>query len=126
MDALAKVVRLDRDAVRRANVVPDSFDSRGFALMGPAVNNGRIDHSPIAELVRRVTDRTSSPNEAVKILRRGPRACQDDDAIANAQPRSAVATLAMRDTFDIVAPNAAPPSPRSDARHRAAGRRHMR
>ncbi len=70
---------------------------------------GRWQGKPMAQLVREVMERASSLDEAVEIMRRGPRTCEYYYVIADGRRRSAVAIRATPDTFETVGPGEAHP-----------------
>lgn len=70
---------------------------------------GRWHGKPMAQLVREVMERASSLDEAVEIMRRGPRTCEYYYVIADGRRRSAIAIRATPDTFETVGPGEAHP-----------------
>ena len=65
---------------------------------------GNWDGKPMAQLVREVMERASTLDEAVAIMRRGPRTCEYYYVISDAKTKTAVGVAATPTTFDLVQP----------------------
>jgi hypothetical protein len=65
---------------------------------------GRWDGKPMAELVREVMEKANTLNEAVEIMRKGPRTCEYYYVISDAKSKRAVGIAATPDTFDVILP----------------------
>jgi hypothetical protein len=65
---------------------------------------GNWDGKPMAQLVREVMEKASTLDEAVEIMRRGPRTCEYYYVIADGRARSAVGIKATPEIFDVVRP----------------------
>ncbi len=70
---------------------------------------GRWDGKPMAQLVREVMEKASTLDEAVEIMRRGPRTCEYYYVIADGNSKRAVGIAATPDTFEVVKPGEAHP-----------------
>ncbi len=67
---------------------------------------GRWDGKPMAQLVREVMERADTLDEAVEILRRGPRTCEYYYVVSDAKTMRAVGVRATPDEFETVAAGA--------------------
>ncbi|HEY2951309.1 MAG TPA: C45 family peptidase [Verrucomicrobiae bacterium] len=88
---------------------------------------GNWDGKPMAQLVREVMEKASTLDEAVEIMRRGPRTCEYYYVISDAKSKRAVGIAATPTTFEIVKPNEAHPQlpdPVKDAVLMSAGDRY--
>ncbi len=65
---------------------------------------GNWDGKPMAELVREVMEKASTLDEAVEIMRKGPRTCEYYYVISDAKSRKAVGIAATPTTFETVWP----------------------
>src|SRR4051812_25487876 len=65
---------------------------------------GNWDGKPMAELVRQVMEKASTLDEAVEIMRKGPRTCEYYYVISDAKTKKAVGIAATAKTFDVVLP----------------------
>ncbi len=65
---------------------------------------GLWDGKPMAQLVREVMEKASTLDEAVEIMRRGPRTCEYYYVIADGNTRRAVGIAATPETFEVVQP----------------------
>jgi isopenicillin-N N-acyltransferase like protein len=65
---------------------------------------GNWDGKPMAELVREVMEKADTLDEAIEIMRKGPRTCQYYYVISDAKSHRAVGIAATPETFDIVLP----------------------
>jgi len=70
---------------------------------------GKWQGKPMAELVREVMEKASTLDEAVEIMRRGPRTCEYYYVIADGKTHTAVGIAATPDTFEVVLPGTAHP-----------------
>lgn len=70
---------------------------------------GHWDGKPMAQLVREVMEKASTLDEAVDLMRRGPRTCEYYYVIADGNTRRAVGIAATPDTFEVVHPGEAHP-----------------
>jgi len=70
---------------------------------------GQWDGKPMAQLVREVMEKASTLDEAVEIMRRGPRTCEYYYVISDAKSRRAVGIAATPEKFELVWPGAAHP-----------------
>lgn len=70
---------------------------------------GHWDGKPMAQLVREVMEKASTLDEAVEIMRRGPRTCEYYYVIADGNTKRAVGIAATPDTFEVVKPGEAHP-----------------
>jgi hypothetical protein len=70
---------------------------------------GNWDGKPMAQLVREVMEKAATLDEAVAIMRRGPRTCEYYYVIADGNSRQAVGIAATPDTFEVVRPGEAHP-----------------
>lgn len=65
---------------------------------------GNWDGKPMAQLVREVMEKASTLDEAVEIMRRGPRTCEYFYVIADGRNHTAVGIAATPDIFEVVRP----------------------
>jgi outer membrane lipoprotein-sorting protein len=65
---------------------------------------GRWDGKPMAELVREVMEKANTLDEAVEIMRKGPRTCEYYYVISDAKSKRAVGIAATPDKFDVIQP----------------------
>jgi hypothetical protein len=65
---------------------------------------GHWDGKPMAQLVREVMEKASTLEEAVEIMRRGPRTCEYYYVISDGKTRRAVGIAATPDQFETVWP----------------------
>jgi outer membrane lipoprotein-sorting protein len=65
---------------------------------------GNWDGKPMAELVREVMEKANTLDEAVEIMRKGPRTCQYYYVISDAKSNRAVGIAATPDKFETIAP----------------------
>ncbi|HUR45089.1 MAG TPA: C45 family peptidase [Candidatus Saccharimonadales bacterium] len=65
---------------------------------------GNWDGKPMAELVREVMEKASTLEEAVEIMRKGPRTCEYYYVISDAKSKKAVGIAATPTTFETVWP----------------------
>jgi isopenicillin-N N-acyltransferase like protein len=70
---------------------------------------GKWQGKPMAQLVREVMEKASTLEEAVEIMRRGPRTCAYYYVIADGNSHTAVGIAATPDAFEVVLPGAAHP-----------------
>lgn len=70
---------------------------------------GNWDGKPMAELLREVMERASTLDEAVDIMRRGPRTCEYYYVISDAKTKRAVGIAATPSRFEVVQPGQAHP-----------------
>jgi hypothetical protein len=70
---------------------------------------GHWDGKPMAQLVREVMEKASTLDEAVEIMRRGPRTCEYYYVIADGNSKRAVGIAATPDKFEVVRPGEAHP-----------------
>lgn len=63
---------------------------------------GNWDGKPMAQLLREVMEKASTLDEAIEILRRGPRTCEYFYVIADGKSRDAVGIAATPDTFEVI------------------------
>lgn len=68
---------------------------------------GNWDGKPMAQLLREVMEKSSTLDEAVAILRRGPRTCEYYYVIADGRSGKAVGIAATPTTFEVVEPGVA-------------------
>jgi hypothetical protein len=88
---------------------------------------GDWDGKPMAQLVREVMEKAGTLDEAVAILRRGPRTCEYYYVISDAKSKQAVGVAATPETFEIVRPgegNPRLPHPMKDTVLMSAGERY--
>lgn len=70
---------------------------------------GNWDGKPMAELLREVMEKASTLDEAIEIMRRGPRTCEYYYVIADAKTKRAVGIKATPTVFEIVEPGGSHP-----------------
>lgn len=63
---------------------------------------GNWDGKPMAQLVREVMERANTIDEAVEIMRKGPRTCEYYYVISDAKSRRAVGIAATPTKFDVI------------------------
>ncbi|MFM8470237.1 MAG: C45 family autoproteolytic acyltransferase/hydrolase [Limisphaerales bacterium] len=88
---------------------------------------GQWDGKPMAQLIREVMEKASTLDEAVAIMRRGPRTCEYYYVIADGKAKRAVGIAATPTKFEVVLPNQAHPQlphPVKDAVLMSAGERY--
>jgi outer membrane lipoprotein-sorting protein len=70
---------------------------------------GRWDGKPMAELLREVMEKASTLEEAVAILRKGPRTCEYYYVVSDAKTKQAVGIAATPDKFETIEPGQSHP-----------------
>ncbi len=70
---------------------------------------GQWQGKPMAQLVREVMEKSSTLDEAVEIMRRGPRTCEYYYVIADGNAHTAVGIAATPDKFEVVLPGTSHP-----------------
>jgi hypothetical protein len=70
---------------------------------------GHWDGKPMAQLLREVMERASTLDEAIDILRRGPRTCEYYYVVADGKTHRAVGIAATPEKFEVVGPGEAHP-----------------
>jgi hypothetical protein len=70
---------------------------------------GKWDGKPMAQLVREVMEQADTLEEAVEIMRRGPRTCEYYYVIADGNSRRAVGIAATPESFEVVQPGQSHP-----------------
>jgi outer membrane lipoprotein-sorting protein len=65
---------------------------------------GHWDGKPMAELVREVMEKANTLDEAVEIMRKGPRTCEYYFVISDAKSNRAVGIAATADKFETISP----------------------
>jgi hypothetical protein len=87
-----------------------AMNERGVAIgeMGGR-GEGQWDGKPMAHLVREVAERAATLDEAVAILRKGPRTCEYYYVISEGRTRRAVGIGATPDRFETVRPGGTHP-----------------
>jgi len=70
---------------------------------------GHWDGKPMAQLLRQVMEQADTLDEAVEIMRRGPRTCEYYYVIADGKSKRAVGIAATPTTFELVQPGTAHP-----------------
>ena len=70
---------------------------------------GNWDGKPMAQLVREVMEKANTIDEAVAIMRKGPRTCEYFYVISDAKSKTAVGIAATPTTFEVVKPGEAHP-----------------
>ena len=66
---------------------------------------GQWDGKPMAQLLREVMEQAGTLEEAVEILRRGPRTCEYYYVVSDGKTKRAVGIAATPTTFEVVLPN---------------------
>ncbi len=87
-----------------------AMNEKGVAIgeMGGR-GEGHWDGKPMAQLVREVAERAATLDEAVAIMRKGPRTCEYYYVISDGKTRRAVGVAATPDRFETVGPGEAHP-----------------
>ena len=88
---------------------------------------GNWDGKPMAQLVREVMEKANTLDEAVALMRKGPRTCEYYYVIADAKTKTAVGIAATPTVFEVVKPGQADarlPHPVEDAVLLSAGDRY--
>ncbi|MEI7935739.1 MAG: C45 family autoproteolytic acyltransferase/hydrolase [Verrucomicrobiota bacterium] len=88
---------------------------------------GNWDGKPMAELVREVMEKANTLDEAVEIMRKGPRTCEYYYVISDAKNNSAVGIAATPDKFQVIKPGESHellPNPSKDTVLMSAGDRY--
>jgi hypothetical protein len=70
---------------------------------------GNWDGKPMAQLVREVMEKADSLEEAVELMRTGPRTCEYFYVLADGKQRKAVGIAATPTTFEVIKPGEAHP-----------------
>ncbi len=70
---------------------------------------GNWDGKPMAQLVREVMEKANTLEEAVEIMRKGPRTCEYYYVISDAKSKKAIGIAATPEKFETVLPNQAHP-----------------
>jgi hypothetical protein len=70
---------------------------------------GNWDGKPMAELVREVMEKANTLDEAVEIMRKGPRTCEYYYVISDSKNNSAVGIAATPDKFEVIKPGESHP-----------------
>jgi len=70
---------------------------------------GNWDGKPMAQLLREVMEKANTLEEALEIMRKGPRTCEYYYVLSDAKARKAVGIAATPDKFEIVLPGQAHP-----------------
>jgi hypothetical protein len=70
---------------------------------------GNWDGKPMAQLVREVMENAATLDEAVEIMRRGPRTCEYYYVIADGKNHTAVGIAATPDQFEVIHPGESHP-----------------
>ena len=70
---------------------------------------GRWDGKPMAQLVREVMEKASTLDEAIEIMRKGPRTCEYYYVISDAKTKRAVGIAATPDKFETIWPGKSHP-----------------
>lgn len=70
---------------------------------------GQWDGKPMAELVREVMEKANTLEEAVEIMRKGPRTCEYYYVISDAKSKRAVGIASTPDTFETIWPGQSHP-----------------
>jgi len=70
---------------------------------------GNWDGKPMAQLVREVMEKANTLDEAVVIMRKGPRTCEYYYVIADAKTKRAVGIAATPDKFEVIEAGASDP-----------------
>jgi hypothetical protein len=87
-----------------------AMNEKGIAIgeMGGG-GEGEWDGKPMAELMREVMERASTLDEAVAIMRKGPRTCQYYYVISDGKSKAAVGIAATPGLFEVVKPGQSHP-----------------
>jgi outer membrane lipoprotein-sorting protein len=88
---------------------------------------GRWDGKPMAQLVREVMEKAGTLDEAIDIMRKGPRTCEYYYVISDGNTKRAAGIAATPDTFEVIKPGEAHPQlphPIKDAVLMSAGDRY--
>jgi isopenicillin-N N-acyltransferase like protein len=70
---------------------------------------GKWDGKPMAQLVREVMEKAGTLDEAVNIMRKGPRTCEYYYVISDGKTKQAVGIAATPDSFETIAPGQSHP-----------------
>jgi len=70
---------------------------------------GNWDGKPMAQLVREVMEKANTLDEAVAIMRTGPRTCEYYYVISDGKTKDAVGVAATPDTFEVIKPGQSHP-----------------
>ena len=70
---------------------------------------GNWDGKPMAQLLREVMERSSTLDQAVEIMRKGPRTCEYYYVISDAKNKSAVGIASTHDKFEVIRPGESHP-----------------
>lgn len=70
---------------------------------------GQWDGKPMAQLMREVMEKADTLDQAIAIMRRGPRTCEYYYVISDAKSKRAVGIAATPDTFELIWPGQAHP-----------------
>jgi hypothetical protein len=70
---------------------------------------GKWDGKPMAQLVRDVMEKASTLDEAVEIMRKGPRTCEYYYVISDGRTKDAVGIAATPDSFEVLKPGQSHP-----------------
>lgn len=70
---------------------------------------GNWDGKPMAQLLREVMEKANTLDEALAILRKGPRTCEYYYVLCDGKTRQAVGIAATPETFDVIQPGATHP-----------------
>lgn len=70
---------------------------------------GNWDGKPMAHLLREVMEKAATLDEAVAIMRKGPRTCEYYYVISDAKSKKVVGIKATPDIFEVIAPGATHP-----------------
>jgi isopenicillin-N N-acyltransferase like protein len=86
------------------------MNEKGVALgeMGGR-GEGKWDGKPMAQLVREVMEKAGTLEEALEIMRKGPRTCEYYYVISDGKTKRAAGVAATPDTFEVIRPGEAHP-----------------
>ena len=70
---------------------------------------GHWDGKPMAQLVREVMEKANTLEEAIEIMRRGPRTCEYYYVISDAKSKRAAGIAATPETFEVIWPGQSHP-----------------
>jgi hypothetical protein len=70
---------------------------------------GKWDGKPMAQLVRDVMEKASTLDEAVEIMRKGPRTCEYYYVVSDGRTKQAVGIAATPDSFQVIKPGESDP-----------------